>query len=130
MLAFGQFRISGEDAGKRRNRNNILGPAEIERFGSSAKAKIAAAGKLLTNQTLAEVLSILSCAGGYIGNDSGITHLSAALGIRTVVVFGPTDAAVYGPIGPAVTVLESNEQCFTEAISEELQRKAVEALVW
>lgn len=108
----------------------LLGPAEIERFGPSAKKEIGEAGKLLTNQTLAEVLSVMSCAGGYIGNDSGITHLSAALGIRTVVVFGPTDANVYGPIGPAVTVLKSSEKCFTEAISEELQRKAVEALEW
>jgi ADP-heptose:LPS heptosyltransferase len=90
---------------------------------------MAEAGKLLTNQTLVEVLAILSCAGGFIGNDSGITHLSAALGIRTVAIFGPTDEAIYGPLGPAVTILKSREQGFTKAKSEELQKKAVEALL-
>ena len=107
----------------------LLGPAEIERFSPSAKAKIGTAAKMLTNLTLAEALAVLSCAGGYIGNDSGITHLSGALGIRTVAVFGPTDAAVYGPIGPAVTVLESGEQDFAAVISEELQQQAVSALL-
>jgi ADP-heptose:LPS heptosyltransferase len=107
----------------------LLGPAEQERFGASAMAKIGAAGRLLANLSLAEVLAVLSCAGGYVGNDSGITHLSAALGIRTVAVFGPTEPAVYGPVGPAVTILQSGEPDFAEAISEDLPGEVVAALV-
>jgi len=107
----------------------LLGPAEMERFDSQAKAKIGTAAKLLTNLSLADVLAVLSCAGGYVGNDSGITHLSAALGVRTVAVFGPTDPAVYGPIGPAATILRSDIPDFAGAISEELQEKAVAVLV-
>jgi hypothetical protein len=107
----------------------LLGPAEMERFGASAMAKIGAAGRLLANLSLADVLAVLSCARGYVGNDSGITHLSAALGIRTVAVFGPTDPAVYGPVGPAVTILQSGEPEFSGAISEELQEKAMAALL-
>ena len=107
----------------------ILGPAELERFGTSTKTKITEAGRLLANLSLAEVLAILSNAGGFIGNDSGITHLSAALGIRTVAVFGPTDPAIYSPLGPAVTVLRSNDPDFAEVISEDLQKKTVEALL-
>lgn len=34
----------------------------------------------------------------YLGNDSGTTHLAEACGAPTVVVFGPTDPAMYGPI--------------------------------
>jgi hypothetical protein len=107
----------------------LLGPAEAERFSESAIAKIRAAGKLLTNLSLAEVLGVLGCSRGYIGNDSGITHLSAAVGIRTVVVFGPTAPAIYGPLGPAVTILQSDETDFAGAISEELQQKAVATLL-
>jgi hypothetical protein len=107
----------------------LLGPTEQERFNTSAMAKIGAAGRLLTNLSLAEVLAVLSCAGGYVGNDSGITHLAAALGVRTVAVFGPTDPAIYGPIGPAVTILQSGEPDFSGAISEELQEKAVAVLM-
>jgi ADP-heptose:LPS heptosyltransferase len=41
----------------------------------------------------------------YLGNDAGTTHLAEACGAPTLVVFGPTDPAQYGPtdgIGEAV----------------------------
>jgi len=107
----------------------LLGPAEMERFDSSAKVKIGTVGRILTSRSLADALAVLSCAGGYIGNDSGITHLAAAMGIRTVAVFGPTDPAVYAPVGPAVTILRSQEPDFTEAISMDLTEKAAAALL-
>jgi hypothetical protein len=107
----------------------LLGPAEMERFGESQMSKISEAGRLITNLSLADALAILSCAGGYIGNDSGITHLSAGLGVRTVAVFGPTDAAIYGPIGTAVTILQSEERDFAEAVSEDLQQQVCEILL-
>ena len=44
-------------------------------------------------------LGALCCrAALYIGNDSGATHLAEACGAPTVVVFGPTDPAMYGPV--------------------------------
>ncbi|MGA2069764.1 MAG: glycosyltransferase family 9 protein [Sedimentisphaerales bacterium] len=107
----------------------LFGPAEVERFSEPAIAQIRAAGKLLTNLSLAEVLGVLGCSRGYIGNDSGITHLAAAVGIKTVAVFGPSDPAVYAPIGPAVTILRNDETDFAKAISEELQQKVVAALL-
>ena len=33
----------------------------------------------------------------YIGNDSGITHLAAAVGVPVLALFGPTDPAVWAP---------------------------------
>jgi ADP-heptose:LPS heptosyltransferase len=44
----------------------------------------------------------------FIGNDSGVAHLAAAVGTPTVVLFGPTDPRRYGPqpgLGTAVTPL-------------------------
>ena len=69
----------------------------MERFDASAIDEIRMLGALLTDLPLSDVLAILSCSRGYIGNDSGITHPAAAVGIRTVVVFGPTDPAVLRP---------------------------------
>ncbi|PWU11564.1 MAG: hypothetical protein C5B51_02265 [Terriglobia bacterium] len=40
----------------------------------------------------------------YIGNDSGITHLAAAMGTPVLALFGPTDPAVWGPRGPNVRI--------------------------
>ncbi|HEU5316464.1 MAG TPA: glycosyltransferase family 9 protein [Chloroflexota bacterium] len=55
--------------------------------------------------TLADLASELAGAALFLGNDSGVSHLAAALGVRSVVVFGPTDPAIWQPVGPAVTVL-------------------------
>lgn len=43
-------------------------------------------------------------AGAFIGADTGVTHLAAALGIPTTAVFRTTDPAVWRPVGPAVVV--------------------------
>jgi heptosyltransferase-3 len=46
----------------------------------------------------------LAKAGLYIGNDSGITHLAAAVGTPVLALFGPTDPAVWAPRGAHVRV--------------------------
>jgi hypothetical protein len=107
----------------------LLGPAEMERFSESALAKIVMTAPRLTSPPLADVVAVLSNAAGYLGNDSGITHLAAALGVRTVAVFGPTDPVLYAPLGPAVTVLKSRDENFTEVISRQLQQEAAAALI-
>jgi heptosyltransferase-2 len=51
----------------------------------------------------------LARARVYIGNDSGISHLAAAVGTPVVALFGPTDPAVWAPRGPRVRILERME---------------------
>ena len=41
----------------------------------------------------------------FIGCDTGPTHLAAQLGVATIAVFGPTDPAVWAPVGARVRVL-------------------------
>jgi lipopolysaccharide heptosyltransferase III len=54
---------------------------------------------------LYELACWLRTARLYIGNDSGITHLAAAVGVPVVAIFGPTDAAVWAPRGLRVQVV-------------------------
>ncbi len=53
---------------------------------------------------LAELGCWLSRAKLFIGNDSGITHLAAAVGTPVIALFGPTDPAVWAPLGKHVAV--------------------------
>lgn len=46
----------------------------------------------------------LARARVYFGNDSGITHLAAAVGTPVVAMFGPTDSAVWAPRGERVRI--------------------------
>jgi hypothetical protein len=54
---------------------------------------------------LYELACWLATARVYIGNDSGITHLAAAIGTPIVALFGPTDPRIWAPRGPSVRVI-------------------------
>lgn len=56
-------------------------------------------------EDLYELACWLATARLYIGNDSGITHLAAAVGTRVVALFGPTDPRIWAPRGPNVEVI-------------------------
>ena len=58
----------------------------------------------VTMDNLWDLACWLARASLYIGNDSGITHLAAAVGTPTLALFGPTDPAVWAPRGPNVRV--------------------------
>ncbi len=56
-------------------------------------------------ESLEDVAALMSLADVYVGNDSGPSHLAAALGVPTLVVFGPTDPASWRPLGVDVEVV-------------------------
>ena len=55
--------------------------------------------RVLTDLTLDEVARWLAASTCYVGNDSGVTHLAAALGTPAVALFGPTNPEIWGPRG-------------------------------
>jgi heptosyltransferase-3 len=57
--------------------------------------------------SLAELGSWIRAATLYIGNDSGITHLAAAVGVPTLALFGSLSRPTWVPRGDNVTVLQS-----------------------
>ncbi len=59
----------------------------------------------------AAVLGLLDRAEVLIGLDSGLAHLSGALGSATVAIFGPTDPDLTGPIGSNTTVVYAGLEC-------------------
>jgi len=54
---------------------------------------------VLSNLSLVEVAEVLAASAAYVGNDSGISHLAAAVGLPTVCIFGPSNAGRWGPRG-------------------------------
>jgi len=57
---------------------------------------------------LYELACWLAKARLYIGNDSGITHLAAAVETPTLAIFRDSDPAIWAPRGPHVRVVKAN----------------------
>ena len=73
----------------------VWGPGE-EILGRSLQG----AGAVPVGDVSLPVLSALAArASVFVGNDTGPSHIAAASGARTVVIFGPTDERRYGPFG-------------------------------
>jgi heptosyltransferase III len=82
------------------------GPGPAERaMAEPLLAALPQAVDFVGTLSLPEVAAVLQRATLFIGNDSGLMHLSAAAGAPTIGLFGPTDAATYGPAGPRSTAV-------------------------
>ncbi|MCP4649395.1 MAG: hypothetical protein GY853_04850 [PVC group bacterium] len=62
---------------------------------------------------LTQLSALISCLDVFIGNDSGTLHIAAALGVKTVALFGAVDERVYGPVTSKKNqvVVSSQSQC-------------------
>jgi ADP-heptose:LPS heptosyltransferase len=83
-----------------------LGPADddLKDFALAVKERGAWVAEGLSLPVLVALLDRSSC---YLGSDSGVSHLAAAVGVPSLAVFGPTDPAVWGPVGPRVRIIQS-----------------------
>ena len=71
----------------------VLGPAEahLERDFSNLRT--------ISNPPLGALAGLARLSSGFVGNDSGVSHLAAAAGAAGVVIFGPTDPIRWRPLG-------------------------------
>jgi ADP-heptose:LPS heptosyltransferase len=83
----------------------LIGPVEEDTESVPIKAVQDAGFPVIRKMTLPVLAALLTLCGGYLGNDSGVSHLAAALGIPTLAIFGPTDPLLWAPRGKAVKVL-------------------------
>ncbi len=87
----------------------LLGPAE--RCLEPVLAGAAPAFRIVKAWEIPRLLQLLKGARALVGNDSGVSHLAAFLGLATVTVFGPTDPVRWKPLGPSVAVLRGETPC-------------------
>jgi ADP-heptose:LPS heptosyltransferase len=84
----------------------LFGEADAE--SRDAYRRAGAGWPVIEGLDICAVAGMLAACRGYVGNDSGISHLAAALGLPSVVLFGPSDPAVWGPRGRAVRLLRAD----------------------
>lgn len=61
--------------------------------------------------TLGSFIELAAACDTYLTNDSGPMHIATALGVPTVVVFGPTDEKATGPTGEHFRIIREAVDC-------------------
>ena len=106
------IRLAGQLALREKRKFLIIeGPAEsgiAARMAGELPQDAVMPSASLPLDTLA---AVMAGAEFFVGNDSGIAHLAAALGIPSIVIFGPTLPQHWAPLGPQVTVLRDFHGC-------------------
>lgn len=89
----------------------VIGEVERDRWAAADMGRLATVAEVVTPDTLPALRRLIASSHVFIGNDSGPTHLAAALGVRTIALFGSaSDPAQWRPSGPAVEVRKMTDQ--------------------
>ncbi len=95
------FREAAERAGTESQKQVLVvwGEAEAKNMGAirEAFAGLEHVRVLPEPLTLRELAGVFSESAAYLGNDSGVTHLASACGLKTFALFNATDANIWGP---------------------------------
>ena len=75
----------------------IGGEADLERIEALREVWPEERLQIVINRPLEEVALVLHGSFGFVGHDSGISHLAGAIGTRSVVLWGPTKEQVWRP---------------------------------
>lgn len=81
---------------------------------------------------LGQTAAIIKHARLYIGNDSSLMHIAAALGVLTLGIFGPTREDRFGPLGPRAYTIRY-DQSYDDAMERSKKEKLCETsneLMW
>jgi len=84
----------------------LVGPAEATLL-QELNANLPISCPVLAPPGIPQLAGLLENADLFIGNDSGPSHLAAALDTSTLVLFGPTNPRTWSPRGTSVRVLQA-----------------------
>jgi len=93
---------------ERSDRNILLvgGEAEGDRLQRLAAALPASRLHVARSLPLDAVAGLLRACDTFVGHDSGITHLAAAVGLPCVALWGPSNPTLWRPRGHRITLVQ------------------------
>jgi heptosyltransferase-2 len=86
----------------------VGGEAEGERLQRLATALPLQRTEVAQSLPLADLARVLANCGGFIGHDSGISHLAAAVGLPALLLWGETQESIWRPPAESVKTLRGS----------------------
>ena len=80
----------------------VLGPAEA---GEAKEWGRGGSDPVVCDLDVVGLAGLLAGSDAYLGNDSGASHLAAAVGARGIAIFGPTDPRCWKPLSDRLVAL-------------------------
>jgi len=101
--------VAGRLLGQNPDRRLLLvgGEADAERLTNLRAALPNDRLEIAENLPLTALAKELRNCAAFIGHDSGISHLAAAVDTPSLLLYGPTDPAIWAPQNPRVRVLRA-----------------------
>jgi heptosyltransferase-2 len=87
----------------------VGGEAEGEKLQRLAAALPPLRTRVAQSLPLAQVAGLLAGCDGFVGHDSGISHLAGALGLKGLLLWGETNADIWRPPSPAMVLLSNQD---------------------
>jgi ADP-heptose:LPS heptosyltransferase len=87
-----------------------LGPGD-EQIAAEVRQRFAGLGIIISDLELRGLVALLAESSLFIGNDTGPTHIAAALGRKCVVIFGASDSKVWSPWKTEYRLIENPFPC-------------------
>lgn len=85
----------------------VAGEADEERRRQLEIAWKGRPARFVSNLALPQLAALLERVSFFVGHDSGVSHIAAAVGTRTFPIFGQTDPATWAPANEDVTILQA-----------------------
>ncbi|HYE30498.1 MAG TPA: glycosyltransferase family 9 protein [Methylomirabilota bacterium] len=101
----------------------VGGEADRERLATLASQYTGNRVRILQGAHLSELARELGRAKLFIGHDSGVTHIAAAVGAPVVALWGPSNPVIWKPLGEKVRVIQTQGSLATlkpEAVWEQI----------
>ncbi len=99
-----------------------MATAEFVRTFRSSKLRVR------SNLSILDLAHELATGDLFIGHDTGVTHIAAALAVPTIALFGPTDPMIWCPLGEHVTMVPSRDGIMVSITLEQVWNAVERAL--
>jgi len=89
----------------------LFGSSDEDNIKQEIRERAKSGCEIVGMMDIRTTAALIRKCGLFVSNDSGLMHIAAAVGVRTVGIFGPTDPVRTAPYGKGHVVVRADMDC-------------------